>query len=196
MAGTAAVILAGGRSTRMPGNKLALVIDGRTLLERAVAAATAVSHPVVVAGPRPHWWPDDGTDVTFVVEDPPFGGPVAGIAAALPRLGDADDVFLLAGDLADPASVVRLLCDAELAHDGVVLEDVDGVAQPLAGRYRLAALRAAVERLGHVRNVEVRTVMRSLSLMRLPAPEPVTRNVDTPAAAHAVRAIMPRASTP
>ncbi len=54
MAGAAAVILAGGRSTRMPGDKLALVIDGRTLLERAVAAASPVSDIVVVAGPRPH----------------------------------------------------------------------------------------------------------------------------------------------
>ena len=45
--------------------------------------------------------------LTFVLEDPPFGGPVAGIAAAVSALpGEAVEVLLLAGDLAAPDAVV------------------------------------------------------------------------------------------
>lgn len=191
MTSRGAVILAGGRSSRMPGDKLRLVIDGRTLLERAVAAATEASMTVVVAGPRPRWWSDEAPQATFIVEDPPFGGPVAAIAAALPELADVDEVLLLAGDLADPASVVRLLGTTPLGIDGTVLEDEEGWAQPLAGRYRADSLRAAVRRLGAVRNVSMRTLTRSLKLTRLPAPEAVTRDLDTPDDALIVRAIMP-----
>lgn len=190
----AAVILAGGRSSRMPGDKLALMIDGRTLLERAVVAAAAVADPVIVAGPRPGWWTDE-QQVSFVVESPPFGGPVAGIAAALPLAAAADEVLVLAGDLADPGWVVAQLMAAPLTADGVVMEDGEGRAQPMAGRYRPARLAATIAHLGAPRNVSVAVLGHSLELGRVAAPDGSPLEITTPDDAHRVRAIMPGRGT-
>ncbi len=174
-----AIVLGGGRSSRMGTDKLALLLDGRTLLARAVDAAWTWAEVVVVAGDRPDGWAGDER-TAFRREDPPFGGPVAGIAAALPELGAVDEALVLAGDLADPAAVVALLAASPTGPDGVVLEDDEGWPQYLAGRYRGAALAALVGALGDEPGGSVRRLMRPLDVSRIPAPEPTTRDLDTP----------------
>ncbi|MFT3887709.1 MAG: NTP transferase domain-containing protein [Arachnia sp.] len=190
MAARAAIVLGGGRSSRMGTDKLALLLDGRPLLARVVEAALGWADTVVVAGDRPRGWTDDPR-VTFRREDPPFGGPVAGIAAALAEADGADEVLLLAGDLADPAAVVALLAAADAGPDGVVLEDEEGWAQYLAGRYRRVSLAAAVDALGERRDVSVRRLMGGMDVSRIPAPEPTTRDLDTPEVAKITGVFLP-----
>ena len=75
-AGFCGVVLAGGTAARMDGiDKAGLELDGRTLLDRAVDAF-ADADEVVVVGPRTVPTP---RPVTFTREDPPRGGPVAGL---------------------------------------------------------------------------------------------------------------------
>lgn len=73
-------VLAGGRSTRMGTDKALLILDGKTLLERALSIARELSDcvKIVVAGNR-------YSDFGFaVVEDEfPECGPLGGIHAAL-----------------------------------------------------------------------------------------------------------------
>ena len=116
----------------------------------------------------------------FRRESPAFGGPVAGIAAALPLLEDADEVLILAGDLADPLSVVRLLAAEPEGEDGIALEDTSGWPQYLAGRYRLGSLRDALSLLEDPRDVSVRRLMRPLTVRLIPAPVTATQDLDTP----------------
>ena len=76
------VVLAGGRGERLGGaDKAALLVDGRTLLERVLDVD--LGGRVVVVGDTPV---PDGVHRTL--EDPPGGGPVAGIAAGLDLLDD------------------------------------------------------------------------------------------------------------
>lgn len=173
----AAVVLGGGRASRMGTDKLALTIDGRPLLERVVAAAATVADPVVVAGPQPPDWA--GPEVVFAPEDPPFGGPVAGIQAALVHVGDVDEVLLLAGDLAAPAAAVAVLCELEPGPDGVIFVDADGRRQTLLGRYRPSSLRGALESLAEVRGAPLGRLLHSLRLAEAPAGA-FTDDVDTP----------------
>lgn len=79
---TAAIVLAGGRGSRLGGtDKAAIDIDGQMLIDH-VLAAVAECVPIVAVGP-----PNLArSGVTVVREDPPFSGPVAGIAAALDAL--------------------------------------------------------------------------------------------------------------
>ncbi|WP_425307837.1 NTP transferase domain-containing protein [Ammonicoccus fulvus] len=95
----AVIVLAGGRSRRLNGvTKGLLLAGGRTLLEHGLFAAADACHRVVAG--LPELPVPDG--VSLVREDPPFGGPVAGIAAGmdeLARLGcRAEWVFVLACD--------------------------------------------------------------------------------------------------
>lgn len=144
-----AVVLAGGRARRMGGaDKPALVVGRRTLLD-SVLVAVADAQTVVVVGPqratcRP---------VTWAREDPPGGGPVAALAAALP-LVTAGVVAVLAADLPFlDATTVRALRRA-LERDGALLVDADGRDQLLVGVWRTQPLRQALSpfdaRLGSV----------------------------------------------
>ena len=79
-----AIVLGGGRSARMGHDKRDLVLDGRSLLARATDACVGRQVIVAVTPALPH--DVDPTGVQRVLEDPPFGGPVAGLAAGLAAL--------------------------------------------------------------------------------------------------------------
>ena len=81
--GFCAVVLAGGTAARMGGvDKAAVELHGRTLLELALDALVDAAEVVVVApAPVPTSRP-----VTFVCEDPPRGGPVAGLRTGVDAL--------------------------------------------------------------------------------------------------------------
>lgn len=179
----AAIVLGGGRSARMGTDKLTLRRDGVSLLARTCQAAGQFAGRIVVAG---HEQP--GLEVEFVLEDPPFGGPVAGIAAGLAALDAAEppaEVLLLAGDLANPEAAVGLLAAAEPGVDGVVLADGEGRPQYLAGRYRAESLRSALAGAGEARHLAVRRTLAGLDLALVPAPPSTTADIDTPAGASA-----------
>jgi molybdopterin-guanine dinucleotide biosynthesis protein A len=162
------LILAGGRGRRIGDvDKASLTLGGRTFLERALDAVGGASRVVFVG-------PEDvaPAGVERVQEDPPGGGPVAGIAAGLGRVS-AEFVVVLAVDypLVD-AYVVADLVASVGESDGYVLRDDEGRDQPLAGCYRTESLRSALDALPKVHGVSVREAMHPLhahSITRIPA---------------------------
>ncbi|MFL5777584.1 MAG: molybdenum cofactor guanylyltransferase [Chloroflexota bacterium] len=142
-----AIVLAGGRSRRFGRDKLAEPLDGRTLLDHAIAAVSQVATDVlVVAAP--------GSDpkvqgVVHVVHDEiPDEGPLAGLAAGL-ALAREPLVVVVGGDM--PTLVVPVLAallralEASQA-DAVVLEH-RGRRQPLPMAVRNGAAAPRVKRL-------------------------------------------------
>jgi len=179
-----AVLLAGGRASRIGGaDKTALVADGLALSDHAVAAA-AGARTVVLVGLR-----DGRTAPARVVhtrEDPPFGGPVAGIAAGLEAVAEpAPWTLVLACDLVRPEAGVAQLLDATddvgVDADGLVAVDEDGRRQPLLALYRSDALRAAVRVLGDPDGAAVRSLTADLRLVEVPLPAAHCADVDEPA---------------
>ena len=84
-----AVVLAGGSGRRLGGvDKAALEVAGATLLDRVLLASAGAGRTVVVGPPR-----RTVRDVIWTLEDPPAGGPLAGLEAGLRALCDlpADD---------------------------------------------------------------------------------------------------------
>ncbi|ALE04956.1 hypothetical protein AL755_04740 [Arthrobacter sp. ERGS1:01] len=167
-----AVILCGGRSTRLGGvPKAGLTVGGETLLARTVRAAQAATWPdeecgqerdvrIAVVGPTESiaaWLGPAPDGVLAVQEDPPFAGPAAGIAAGLAALGGTDGhVLVLACDMPRVGETAQALlaaldeaAPAENAPaeggtgEGVMAVD-RGRSQPLAAIYPLAPLREAV----------------------------------------------------
>ncbi|PPK93138.1 molybdopterin-guanine dinucleotide biosynthesis protein A [Kineococcus xinjiangensis] len=147
---TAVVVLAGGAARRFTAradgpesdhDKVCALLAGRPLLDHLLDGLPP-EVPVVVVGParatcRP---------VTTVREDPPGGGPVAGLAAAVTALpAGTATVVLLGGDHPFAAAAVpRLLAALAGSPAAACAAGVDpqGRRQPLLSAHRLPALRA------------------------------------------------------
>jgi molybdopterin-guanine dinucleotide biosynthesis protein A len=180
-----AIVLAGGRAARLGGlSKPDLIADGMRLLDTAVAAASAVARRTVVVGPPGL----DAPGAPVVTEDPPFGGPVAGLAAGLDSLDDARDVddwiLVLPVDLPRAGEAVALLLAALPASgpeavDGLHLSDAAGQPQWLTALYRAPALRAALLAVGDPRGLPMRAVAARLQLASVPDPEGASQDIDT-----------------
>jgi molybdopterin-guanine dinucleotide biosynthesis protein A len=180
-----AILLAGGRGTRVDGAvKPLFEVGGTTLLATAVAAATdAGARPIRVVAPVL----DPALDVEWVREEPPFAGPAAAVAAGLgasPGGDDPDWTLVLACDLPSAgAAVRRLVADIPLLPadtDGVCLGDAASRPQWLTGAYRTRTLRAAASALpAGGRDASMRALLADLAITVVTSPDDVTRDVDT-----------------
>jgi molybdenum cofactor guanylyltransferase len=154
----AALVLAGGRSSRMGSDKAALAWHGSTLLRHVCGlVARGVDGPVLVVRAPGQQLPALPRGLE-VLDDPAEGlGPLQGIAVGLAALEDrADLAFVCATDVPflHPAFVRRIVraCAAADPPVDVVLPVAGGHAQPLAAAYRtalapLAAKLVAADRL-------------------------------------------------
>jgi molybdopterin-guanine dinucleotide biosynthesis protein A len=171
-----AIVLTGGSAVRFQGaDKASMEIAGLTLLEHVLGALAEVPDVVVVGEEvltsRP---------VTFVREDPPGGGPAAGVLAGLsgfprpPRL-----LVVLAVDMpmVTTATVGRLLLSTD--EDGALLVDEDGRRQYLCAIYSGAALALAAPPLEEQRGMSMRSLVAGLRLAEVPALSWEARDVDT-----------------
>jgi molybdopterin-guanine dinucleotide biosynthesis protein A len=142
----AAVLLAGGRASRLGGaDKPAIRIKGRSLLAAVAAAASdAGAIRVVVVGPaRP------GILAEFTSEEPPGAGPVPALRAGLARVSEPW-LLLLAADLPFlTGQHLRVLrASAQDAEAGALLTDGDGRPQWLVSCWRTEPVRTALARYG------------------------------------------------
>jgi molybdopterin-guanine dinucleotide biosynthesis protein A len=172
-----AVVLAGGTARRFGGatDKVALEVDGTALLDRVLAGCAGARTTVVVGPRRPTRRP-----VSWVREQPPGGGPVAAVAAALPSV-TADRILLLAADLPffDPATAALLLRELAGEVDAAVLVDADGRDQPLAAAYRTAPLLAALAVLGDPAGLPLRRLVGGLTTRRIADADGAALDCDT-----------------
>ncbi|HJX77881.1 NTP transferase domain-containing protein [Glutamicibacter sp.] len=186
-----ALVLAGGRGRRLGGSgKAELELHGQRLVDRAVAATRrAGASRVIVVGPK-----SSGTKADAVVrEDPPFAGPLAGIAAGLRQLaadGANEWTMVLACDLQRPAAVAAALTNNFDRRDaeGLLLVDGQGHTQWLAGIYRTSALASVCEGLGEkLVNAPVRRALNQLRLAQVAVDDETSSDIDTPQALESAR---------
>lgn len=160
MGSVAAIVIAGGRSSRFGSDKLDLRdAHGRTLLEATVAAAMSVADPVVVVGPQREL----SVPVTWVREVPPGGGPCAALITGLAALPvETRHVAVLAGDAPRGADAVPALLtvidDAAVA----TVTDRAGREQPITAVYAVEPLREVVAAYGSGDGMSVRQVLDDL----------------------------------
>lgn len=174
--GFCAVVLAGGRAARLGGvDKAGIELRGRTLLEHALETVIDAAEVVVVGEQVPTERP-----VTFVLEDPRYGGPVAGLLTGRDALLRRPRwLVVVAVDMPQlgPHTLARLGAAAR-GRDGAVLVGPDGRRQ--------AALWLSVERLDAVRpdreqqhDLALRALLAPLDLAEVPAEGSEHRDVDT-----------------
>lgn len=176
-----ALVVAGGEGTRLaasapepvPVKPLLVDATGRRLIDRVLdaCAVPGIVDRTVVAGEM-----DLPAGVVRVREDPPSGGPAAGIAAGVAALPpDADgDVLVLPADLADPAAVVAAFT-APGAGPGIVT--AGGRLQPLLFRAPAADLRTACA--GDLADAPVMRIVKRLHLPEVELPPEAVADIDT-----------------
>lgn len=174
-----AVILAGGQGGRLGGvSKADLVVGGERLLDTVLRAAEGARTRVVVGLVDVPYW------VLRTMEEPPGGGPAAGVEAGLDAITEpAEWTLLLACDLpgADGA-VAELLAavDPTAAADGFCLMHEDGSPQWLYGAYRTAALRTAFARVGASAGLSLRRLLADCELRLVRPLRADVSDIDTP----------------
>jgi molybdopterin-guanine dinucleotide biosynthesis protein A len=165
-----AIVLTGGGSRRLGMDKATAYVAGRRLIDRLLRQIPA-EVPVVIVGPDPQV----DRPVSLTREDPPGGGPAAGIAAALP-LVTTDLVAVLAADMPFAMPEVLNLLDVPDGVDAVVPR-ADGHWQPLAAVYRTSALRDVDVRAG----TSMRALLARVKVQARDMDPGLFVDVDTPA---------------
>ena len=138
------MVLAGGSSQRFPPDKLAELVDDEPLLNRALASLPDEFVVVVVGSVR-----DVARSVIFTSEDPPGGGPAAGLVAGVRRAlaEPSDAIVTLPADAplgGQAANTLLSRLEDESSTQAVVGVDAHGRAQPLQLALRPAAAEALV----------------------------------------------------
>ena len=144
-----AIVLAGGKSSRMGKDKALLHIQGVPLLRLVCDIASALCNPVYVVTP----WPERYQDLVpatcqFIREVPLPHGPLVGFAQGLAQV-QTDWVLLLACDL--PRLRVEVLQDWAAVLDSVGEEAIALLTHhakgwdPLCGFYRRSCLPALTD---------------------------------------------------
>lgn len=147
--GLAVIVLAGGESRRFGSDKLVALLDGRTLLDHALDGIPAGAMVAVVGPERPL-----SRAVTFLREDPPGGGPAAGLITGLRwALGrHASVIATLPGDAPAGGLAAMRLVDAVVnagaSTEAVVAVDAEGREQVLQLALRPSIAQALIELAG------------------------------------------------
>ncbi|QGQ19476.1 NTP transferase domain-containing protein [Cellulomonas sp. JZ18] len=173
------VVPAGGTARRLGGgDKTALDVGGRTVLERLLADLAPWPTVVVADPPAPHVRAR-APHARWCREDPPGAGPLAALAAGLATAPGARVLVAVAGDQpfagrAVPALLAAL--DAAPRAGAAAAADGEGRLQPLLAAYRTAAVATVLR--GPVAHRPVRSLCAGLDVVPVPLPAAQLLDVD------------------
>ena len=159
------IVLSGGTNKRFGSDKSQALLNGITLLDHVLSFIPAEIKTVIV-----------GKDV---FEDPPLGGPVAGIARGLQEI-DTEFVAVAAVDMPYGSSLFSQLLDA-IQSDAVMPVDSDGHKQPLCAIYRRDSLLVALDKLGNLHGQSMRALCDVLIIDEVEVKPSALIDIDTPA---------------
>lgn len=178
----AAIILCGGRGSRMGGlDKPLLALGGRTLLDRIIGNLRDQAFPLAISA--------NGDPARFarfglpVLPDPvqDFPGPLAGILAGLDwaaGLADSDGLVTLAGDTPFfPSDLVARLVDAAKGPgDRVAMAASGGRSHPVFALWPLAARAPLRDVLARTDDRSVAAFARSIGSVEVDFPRRLARD--------------------
>ena len=146
-----AILLAGGRSSRMGKDKASLEINKQTLLERLLLVLRPITDEVVVIrGPGqslPKISKELETWIKVGCDSVGGRGPLQGIVDALPLLSkETEKIFIITCDLPYLTSEwLQMLYDVMTDDYDIVCTEENNITNPLLGIYRRSVLEPAAK---------------------------------------------------
>ena len=159
-----AIVLSGGTNKRFGSDKSAALLHDVSLLDHVLSFIPNEIKTVIV-----------GKDV---FEEPPLGGPVAGIARGLQEI-DTEFVAVAAVDMPYGSTLFSQLL-ASIKGDAAMPVDEEGFKQPLCGIYRRVALLSAIEKLGNPHGQSMRALCELLAIDEVQVDARALIDIDTP----------------
>ena len=188
-----AVLLAGGRSTRMGRDKAAIEIGGEPLWRRqlSVLKETGASE-LFISGRADGPYAKSG--VTVIEDITPNAGPLAALEAVLPRITHTHALVLAIDLPAMRADFLIALVKTALAKDCSVVPESDGRFEPLAAVYAPSLLPLVADCLHgpdrSMQNLLRKAMSGALAITHSVRPEYLSlfQNLNSPKDARAFRA--------
>ena len=117
-----AIVLCGGKSTRMGMDKTQLIFQGQTFLERVVRQVQPICHPVVLVGDTDLAHHDLPSEISIVGDEQVGKGPLEGIRVGLERLANqAEYAFVTSCDVPlIRAELIRFLFEQIGNYEAVI----------------------------------------------------------------------------
>lgn len=166
-----AIVLAGGRGSRLGGvDKASLDLDGETLLARVLRAVGGARRVVVVGEV-------DAPGAIVVQEEPRHAGPAAAIGAGMVEVA-APHVLVVACDQPFLADAVGMLLSG-VRGDGAIAVDAEGRRQHLMSVLDTAALRSSISARSTLVDLSVRALLAPLDLAEIVVPHRAALDIDT-----------------
>ena len=138
---TGAIVLCGGKSTRMGTSKATLPFGPETMLERVVRLLRTVVSPILVVAASGQVLPELPAEILVARDERESRGPLEGLRAGLKALpSDVDAAYVTSCDV--PLLVtgfVERMIELLGSHEIAVME-IDGFAHPLSAVYRRSVL--------------------------------------------------------
>jgi molybdopterin-guanine dinucleotide biosynthesis protein A len=139
-------VLAGGKSTRMGRDKATLALDGRTLLEHAIAVLRGVVDEVCILGSQQLY---SGYDAPVIEDIYPGCGPLGGIHAALTHTKRTFNLIIAVDTPFLAPAFLSFMAERAMNTRAVVTTpEIAGFRQPLCSVYSrefLAIAEAALQ---------------------------------------------------
>lgn len=171
-----AIIVAGGKSTRMKTDKCLLPIENCTLIEFVVNQFTSRFDQTLVSSNNAKHFPELGVEI--VPDLTPNKGPVMGIVSAM-QVSRNELNFIHACDIPEvDFDLVQLMLSKVEGFDAIVPKAPDGRLEPLCAFYRKSAI-PAMERVLEKERGTAHKIVDYCNAQVLPV-EKAIRNLNTP----------------
>jgi molybdopterin-guanine dinucleotide biosynthesis protein A len=182
-----AIVLAGGRSSRMGRDKAVVVLDGAAMIERVLTAieeALGVGAKTIVLAARGQTLPPSKARV--LRDESPFAGPLVALATGLEvaREDGWDNAYIAAVDHGRLVAAHVRECAVTLQSDPeawAALPVVDDFDRPLASMVRVGPASKRARRLVTAGERSARSLFRTEGVIRFsPANPDSLRSFDLP----------------
>ncbi len=174
----AAIVLAGGGSTRMGRDKSLLPVQGRPLVQHVVEGLRPLAAEILLSANEPEKYAFLGLPV--VPDERPGLGPLMGIVSALRRSAHELNLVVACDMPAIDTDFARMLLESAQGYDCVVPLNAGGRPEPLLAVYRKSVLPAAQALLDSGQR-KIALLFDTCRVRYVPLPPGVqARNINTP----------------